>query len=72
MNPVFPAVRVENVDITQRGYKINQLVKFSGTFKPENIYTDLNYKLYLGADNNLYYPKNKNFEVKAFRAYFEC
>ena len=54
VNPVFPAVRVENVDITQRGYKIKQLVEFSGTFKPENIYPDLNYKLYLVADNKLY------------------
>ena len=71
VNPVFHAVKVENVDIDQRGYKINQLVKFSGTFKPENIYTELNYKLYLGADNKLYYPKNENFKVKAFRAYFE-
>lgn len=59
VNPVFHAVRVENVDITQRGYRINELVKFSGTFKPENIYTDLNYKLYLGADNKLYYPRTR-------------
>jgi hypothetical protein len=71
VNPVFHAVRIENADPAQRGYRINQHVQFSGTFKPENIYTDLNYKLYLGADNKLYYPKNENFQVKAFRAYFE-
>lgn len=59
VNPVFHAVKVENVDIDQRGYKIKQLMEFSGTFKPENIYTDLNYKLYLGADNKLYFPRTR-------------
>ena len=70
-NPVFPSVRIEDFDLDQRGYKINQLIRFGGTFKPVNIYTEpYHYKLYLGAGNKLYYPTS-NFEVNAFRSYFE-
>ena len=72
-NPVFPAIRVrENINPDQRGYTKKGTVRFGGTFKPKNIYTDpYKFNLYLGSDNMLYYPTDPNFKINAFRAYFE-
>ena len=71
-NPVFPAIRIgENINPDQRGDRRKDVVRFGGTFKHKNIYTAGNFFLYLGANNTLYYPTDPNFEVNAFRAYFE-
>ena len=46
-------------------------VDFIGTYSPVSIYTDEKTNLYLGADNKLYYPTEPNFQVNAFRGYFQ-
>jgi hypothetical protein len=73
LNPVFPAIRVrEDIDPDQRGDRLQGVVRFGGTFNPKNIYTaPYKFNLYLGTDNTLYYPTDPNFEVNAFRSYFE-
>ena len=74
-NPVFNGVTVvnENPDdqkvVSQDGY-----VQFIGTYSPVNIYTAKKTNLYLGADNNLYYPWGDamtSFNINSFRAYFQ-
>lgn len=74
-NPVFPAVRINEFQEINPDFCGNtchdRSVRFYGTYKPVNIYHDLYYTLYLGAENKLYYPTNDSFNINAFRAYFE-
>ncbi|MBQ7462346.1 MAG: hypothetical protein IJS63_08855 [Bacteroidaceae bacterium] len=44
-------------------------VNFVGTYGPQELSTTSSH-LYMGTDNNLYYPKNSGFYVNAFRGYF--
>ncbi len=69
VDPVFTGVTINNTPKT----RTSSHVKFIGTFSPEIIYEDSKEKtkLYLGDDNTLYYPTEKNFQVNSFRAYFE-
>jgi hypothetical protein len=46
-------------------------VDFVGCYSPVSIYTAEKTKLYLGADNTLYYPTATDFQVNAFRGYFQ-
>ncbi len=48
-------------------------IDFIGTFSPTMIYQDgtEKTKLYLGADNTLYYPESEGFKVNACRGYFQ-
>jgi hypothetical protein len=47
-------------------------VTFQGTYQPASIYEDGTEKhnLYLGTENNLYYPTTAGITVNAFRGYF--
>ena len=71
-NPVFNGVNIVNESpddqsiVSKDGY-----VTFIGTYGPSNIYTAEKTNLYLGANNMLYYPTNKDFVVNACRAYFQ-
>lgn len=65
---VFSNVVINNnlVDAT------SDYVDFIGTYSPVNIYQlDDKTKLYLGADNMLYYPMDADFAVNACRGYFQ-
>ncbi len=69
VDPVFTGVTINNTPYT----RTTSHVKFIGLFSPEIIYEDSKEKtkLYLGANNTLYYPTDANFQVNSFRAYFE-
>lgn len=82
VDPVFTGVTINNTPYTRTTSHVN----FIGLFSPEIIYEDSETihensggenkvtgktKLYLGAENTLYYPTEKNFQVNSFRAYFE-
>jgi len=51
---------------------VNSPVTFQGTYQPASIYEDGTEKhnLYLGTENNLYYPTTAGITVNAFRGYF--
>ena len=78
VNPVFQNVTVTCtapiVDYTTDEGSENWTrpgnVTFRGTFAPEGIYTDPATNLYLGAENELCWPKTEGYKVGAFRAYF--
>ena len=70
-NPVFSSVKVTSttpatVTVTNSGLNT---VEFIGTYAPASIAKDDKSRLYLGADNMLYYP-SADMTVKACRAYF--
>ena len=68
VDPVFDSVtissQVQNIDIDQG------VVTFCGTFSPLQLEANDRTKLYLGSDNNLYYP-NDEVTINACRAYFQ-
>ena len=66
-NPVFNDVIISNVSANAE----TDYVDFVGTYSPVNIYTDEKTNLYLGAENTLYYPTATDFQVNAFRGYFQ-
>jgi len=67
VNPVFKNVFISDAPANvETGY-----VDFVGCYSPVSIYTDEKTNLYLGADNTLYYPTATDFQVNAFRAYFQ-
>ena len=68
-NPVFTGVTISNTNPAVVGQ--NGAASFVGTYTPVNIYTAEKTNLYLGDDNTLYYPTSDNFNVNAFRAYFQ-
>jgi len=67
VNPVFNGVTISNATANAE----TSYVDFVGTNSPVSIYTDEKTNLYLGADNTLYYPTEPNFQVNAFRGYFQ-
>ena len=67
VNPVFTGITISNATANvETGY-----VDFVGTYSPVSIYTAGKTNLYLGAENTLYYPTESNFQVNAFRGYFQ-
>lgn len=65
---VFSNVTIHStpVDVT------TDYVDFVGIFSPEVIYDEESQtKLYVGADNTLYYPTSEGFAVNSCRAYFQ-
>jgi len=66
-NPVFNGVTLSNVTANAE----TDYVDFVGTYAPVGIYTDKKTNLYFGADNKLYYPDVKGFQVNACRGYFQ-
>ncbi len=67
MNPVFSGVIISKGTANVE----TDYVDFIGTYSPVSIYTNENTNLYLGADNKLYYPTASDFQVNAFRGYFQ-
>jgi len=71
-NPVFTGVTVTTDTPAYHAVtSTDGYVTFVGTYKPELIYAAPATRLYLGADNKLYYPTATDFKVNAFRAYFQ-
>ena len=67
VNPVFKSVINSDAPANIE----TDYVDFVGTYSPVSIYTDEKTNLYLGADNKLYYPTATDFQVNAFRGYFQ-
>ena len=69
-NPVFNAVTIiagaPSGIASQDG-----AVTFQGIYAPAPLAKDDKTNLYLGSDNNLFWPNIDNFKVNAFRAYFK-
>lgn len=66
VNPIFGSVFVENVCTTIE----TDYVDFIGIYAPINFSEVDNTKLFVGADNKLYYPLS-GAKVNAFRGYFQ-
>ena len=66
-NPVFNGVTISDAPANAE----TDYADFMGTYSPVSIYTDEKTNLYLGAGNTLYYPTEPNFQVNAFRGYFQ-
>lgn len=75
VNPVFENVTLSTEDPTdQKVVSQDGYIQFIGTYNPVDIFTVKKTNLYLGSDNNLYYPWGEGmteFKVNAFRAYFQ-
>ena len=67
INPEFTNVTITNVN---NPVVIDGLISFNGIYSPLAIAQADNTKLYLGADNNLYWP-NAAMTINSFRAYFQ-
>ena len=67
VNPVFNGVIISDATANAE----TDYVDFVGTYGPVSIYTAGKTNLYLGAGNKLYYPTEPNFQVNAFRGYFQ-
>ena len=67
VNPEFKSVIISDAPANVS----TDYVDFVGTYSPVNIYTAEKTNLYLGADNTPYYPTEPDFQVNAFRAYFQ-
>ena len=71
VNPVFNGVTIDN---TARNKTCDlgddKSISFVGNFSPVALQANDNTKLYLGSNNNLYYP-SVNLPINAFRAYFQ-
>ena len=70
VNPVFNNVIISNTAAATETAS-SEYADFVGTYSPVSIYTAEKTNLYLGANNNLYYPLNEDFKVNACRAYFK-
>ena len=68
VNPVFNGVRIRKDDPTTVTSN-DKLVQFIGIYGPETLPGNNASNLYLGADNNLYWP-DQDVNLGAFRAYF--
>ncbi|MBQ4391738.1 MAG: hypothetical protein II826_01350 [Prevotella sp.] len=66
-SPVFTGVTISNVTVNVK----TGFVDFVGTYSPVSIYTEEKTNLYIGDGNTLYYPTEPNFQVNAFRGYFQ-
>jgi hypothetical protein len=67
VNPMFKEVTISDAAANVS----TDYVDFIGTYSPVSIYTAGKTNLYLGADNTLYYPTATDFQVNAFRGYFQ-
>lgn len=65
-NPLFSSVTLKNILLPVKQTAID----FTGSFSPVIINGEDRTKLYLGADNTLYYP-NADMTINAFRAIFQ-
>ena len=68
-NPVFTGVRIKKDDpatVTSN----DKLVQFKGIYGPAMIYSAAKDNLFLGTENNLYWPSTEDYTLNAFRAYF--
>ena len=71
-DPVFSGITVRSTAPADRAVtSTDGYVTFVGTYSPELIYAAPATRLYLGADNKLYWPSTEGYTVNAFRAYFQ-
>lgn len=67
-NPVFSLVTINNVMVNTS----TEYVDFIGLYSPDYIYeAGEKTRLYLAANNMLYYPISQNYKVNSFRGYFQ-
>ena len=66
-NPEFKKVTLSST--TPQDVMVNDLVTFKGTYAPTTLTANDRTKLYLSADNSLYYP-DADVPINSFRAYF--
>ena len=69
IDPTFTNVAISKTAPTP-STSYDKKVSFIGTFSPVLLQKNTTSNLYIGADNNLYYPNVDNYYVNAFRAYF--
>lgn len=66
-NPLFTDVTIVDASLEENAFT-NKLISFKGVFSPFEITEGNNKMLYLGDDNQMYYPSTA-MPVNAFRAY---
>ena len=75
VNPVFTGVTIYNSATAQERMTNSwDYVDFVGTFAPIDIFTEDKTTLYLGANDQLFYPSGEDmtsFTINSFRAYFQ-
>ena len=69
-NPTFTGVTISS---TEAGYvaSTDGYLRFQGIYSPTVIYSADHNKLFLGAENKLYWPDTEGYTLGACRAYFE-
>ncbi|MBR3454744.1 MAG: leucine-rich repeat protein [Bacteroidaceae bacterium] len=70
VNPVFKGVTIANASLDENAVTKNDVISFKGIYSPFEITEANNKLLYLGDDNQIYYP-SAAMTINAFRAYFE-
>ena len=71
VDPEFSSVKVWNYATTDKAVtSSDKLVQFKGIYGPAMIYSAAKDNLFLGAENNLYWPSTEDYTLNAFRAYF--
>ena len=70
VNPVFKGVTIVNASLDENAATKNDVISFKGIYSPFEITEANNKLLYLGDDNQVYYP-SAAMTINAFRAYFE-
>jgi hypothetical protein len=71
VDPEFSSVKVWNYATTDKAVTSeDKLVQFKGIYDPAIIYSAAKDNLFLGAENNLYWPSTEDYTLNAFRAYF--
>ena len=70
VNPVFKGVKIVNASLDENAVTKNDVISFKGIYSPFEITEANNKLLYLGDDNQIYYP-SEAMTINAFRAYFE-
>ena len=75
-SPVFSGITIDNsaeanarMTVTAQNSGLNS-VEFIGTYSPVAIAKDDKSRLFLSADNTLYYPDEDSYQTGTFRAYF--
>jgi hypothetical protein len=69
-NPVFRNVTIGAVNATSTNFVETDQLYFQGTYQAVTFDENDTRKLYLGSDNNLYYPAAAGITVNAFRGFF--
>ena len=69
-NPVFRNVTIGAVNATSTNFVETDQLYFQGTYQAVTFDENDKRKLYLGSDNNLYYPAAAGITVNAFRGFF--